>query len=116
MDSRATHHITPKITNLQNLNPFMGLNKVVVRNGKELILNIGLTSLQSNSCSFCLRNVLHDLLISTNLISVQKLYANNKVFLEFHSSFFMVKDLSLKKVLLQGPTDRDLYKVPQKSL
>lgn len=94
----------------------MSPNKVVVGNAKELILNIGLTSLQSNSCSFYLHNVLNDPLISTNLISVQKLCANNKVFLEFHPSFFMVKDMPSKKVLLQGPTDRDLYKVPQKSL
>ena len=55
-------------------------------------------------------------MISTNLISIQKFYADNNVFLEFHSSFFVVKNLSSKKVLLQGLTNHGLYKFPQKSL
>ena len=101
MDSRVTHHLTPKAMNLQNSNPFVGLDKVVVGNGKELpILNIGSTSLQSNSCFFHLKNVLHVLLISTNLISVKKFCAKNNVFLKFHPSFFVVKDLFSKKVFL----------------
>ena len=62
----------------------MGPNKVVVGNGKEPpILNIGSTSLKSTSYSFHLNNVLHVPLISTNLISVQKLYTDNNVFLKF---------------------------------
>ena len=60
MDFGATHHLTPKPANLQNSNPFVGPDKVAIGNGKELpILNIGSTSLQSNSCSFHFHNVLH---------------------------------------------------------
>lgn len=70
-------------------------------------------SLKSNSYSFQLNNVFHVPLLAIDLISVQKFYVDNNVFLVFHPSFFVVKDIFSKKVLLQGLIDCRLYKFPQ---
>ncbi|KAL3830766.1 hypothetical protein ACJIZ3_019568 [Penstemon smallii] len=47
-----------------------------------------------------------------NLISVQNFCNDNKVFFEFHSHSFYVKDSKTRTILLQGPTRNGLYVFP----
>ncbi|KAL5549165.1 hypothetical protein UlMin_004396 [Ulmus minor] len=114
MDSGATHHITPNVDNLNSTNPFHGHDKLAVGDGnKNSITYTGYTSLSSNSIShnLHLNNVLCVPKISLNLISVNKLCHDNNVFLEFHPSFFLIKDANLKKVILQGKLEHGLYTI-----
>lgn len=55
-----------------------------------------------NNYLFSINNLLHTPKDSINLLYVQKLYANNFVFIEFHSSSFYVKEYTTNRVLFQG--------------
>jgi len=57
-------------------------------------------------------DVLHVLAAKKNLISVHQFTSDNDVFLEFHPSFFCVKDLATRTPLLQGRCHDGLYPLP----
>ena len=112
MDSGATHYFTLDINMLDIVTPFSGLDQVTVRNGKQLcISHLGTTKLPSSYSPLVLHQVYHTPKISNNLISVTKLCYDNKVFVEFYATHFLVKDQASKGVLLQGQLDNGLYKV-----
>ena len=101
MDSRATHHFTPDVNMIQSPTTFQGTDQVMVGNGKKLpISHIGNSILRTSSSSLFLKNILHTHTLSNSLLSVTKLCSDNRVFVEFHSNFFLVKDQVTKKVLL----------------
>lgn len=58
---------------------------------------------------FYLRKVLHVLQITKNLISISKFTKDNDVFIEFHPSFCLIKDLYTKILLLQAKLTNGLY-------
>ena len=108
LDSGATHHLTPNTNtdlNLQVL--FFAMTKWQLRTINHFLFCISSISLPLSSSIFSLRNVFHVLDFSSNLVNVSKFCADNKIFVEFYSGFFPVKDLSLKKVL---KLEHDLYK------
>lgn len=114
MDSGATHHMTPDISNIQNASPYYGHEQVVIGNGKSLpVSHIGSYSVSSPfyPASLKLNFVLHAPNLSHNLISIAKLCYDNHAFVEFHPTHFFVKDLQSKTTLLQGQLDDDLYKL-----
>lgn len=49
--------------------------------------------------------------ITKNLLSINKLTKDNPVFIEFYLDRCIVKDLTLKKELLQGRTNDGLYRI-----
>lgn len=73
------------------------------------ISSVGRASFSTSSRSFCLYDVLHVSGLSASLVSIQRYATNNPVFLEFHPSFFVVKDLATKEVPLKGTNSRGLY-------
>lgn len=86
---------------------------MTIGNGKKLsILHVGTKSCVSPLKSFQLQKVFHVPHLATNLISVSKLYINNNSFVEFLSRFFLIKDLVIRKALLWGKLENDLYKFP----
>ena len=112
MDSGATHHFTPDTRILESATPYFDTNQVTIGNGKKLsISHIGHTKLATTSTLPFLKNVLHFPSISHNLISVTELCIDNKAFIEFYPTYFLVKDQVTKKTLLQGYVDQGLYKV-----
>ena len=81
-----------------------------VCDGKGLdISHIGHTTLHSLKRIFTLSNVLHVPYIIKPLLSVQKFYRDNYVYLKFYASVFYVKDLITKEVLLSGQSNDGLY-------
>ena len=80
------------------------------------IRHIGHSAIHTPSRNLVLKNILHIPEAAKNLISVHKLAADNNAFLEFHPTFFLVKDKATKKILLQGKCRHGLYPVPPGSL
>lgn len=92
MDTGATHHVTPDLTNMTSTNPIAGSDKLFVGNGTGLSnSNIGNSVISCSLRPLHLKNVLHVTWITTNLISVQKLCSDNNVTVEFNVGGFIVK-------------------------
>lgn len=66
-------------------------------------------------CDFSFNNVLHVPFATKNLASVHKFTKDNDVFIEFHPTFFCVKDLNMKTPLLHGRCQDGPYPMPQSS-
>ena len=79
------------------------------------INHIGNTTFHTSSRDFSFNNVLHVLAATKNLISVHQFTSDNDVFLEFHPSFFCVKDLATKTPLLHGKCRDGLYPLQRAS-
>lgn len=56
-----------------------------------------------------LKDVLHVPSLCKPLLSVQKFSHDNHCFFEFYPSYFLVKDLKSKEILLQGTSNAGLY-------
>lgn len=59
-----------------------------------------------------LKELLHVQQLAKNLVSVKKLYDDNKASIEFFNNCFSIKDLETKRTLLKGGTEVGLYKFP----
>ena len=112
MDSRATHHFTPEFGQLQDPSTYCGDAQAMVGNGKHIdISHIGHVLISTPVRPIKLQNVLHTPEISKQLISVTKLCADDKAFVKFFPTYFLVNDQMSKKVLLQGNLENGLYKL-----
>lgn len=58
-----------------------------------------------------LTDLLHTFHAATNLLSINKLCVDYKVFIEFHSYDFYVKDLATIIMVLQRQSEKGLYKI-----
>ena len=80
-------------------------------NGAGLSISyIGHSKLPGSSLH--LKNILHVPHISKHLLSVFRLVSDNDIFIEFHRSFFLVKDKATRRVLLRGRSHGGLYPIP----
>lgn len=86
--SGATHHLTLELNNIMNKSQFSAPDQVFMGNGKGLpIHHIGNTSFSSPfnlSKSLTLKQLLHVLKITKNLLNVSKFANDNHVYFEFH--------------------------------
>lgn len=63
-----------------------------------------------------LNDVFYVLHITKNLLSIHRFTKDTVTFFEFHPSFFLLKDRAIEKeVLLKGPSENGLYKIPASS-
>jgi hypothetical protein len=110
-DTGATNHLTSDLANLNvHSEEYLGSDQIRVGNGKGLsVAHTGTTKLSTPHSSFLLKNVLHVPKITKNLISVQKFTRDTDTFMEFHPSYFLVKDRPTKKLLHKGPSKHGLY-------
>uniref|UniRef100_A0A2N9HTS2 Reverse transcriptase Ty1/copia-type domain-containing protein n=1 Tax=Fagus sylvatica TaxID=28930 RepID=A0A2N9HTS2_FAGSY len=113
-DTGATHHLTSDFGNLNmRSEEYHGPEQIRVGNGKGLsIHHIGDTLLSTPQSNFLLRNVLHVPKITKNLISVKKFTKDTNTSMEFHPSYFLVKDRLQGRPLLQGRSKDGLYHFP----
>ena len=80
-------------------------------NGSGLsISHIGHSTLAGSSLR--LNNILHVPNISQHLLSVYRLVSDNRIFIEFHKYFFLVKDKATRRILLRGRSKGGLYPLP----
>ena len=102
-DNGATHHVTNDGQNLTDPALYQGPDQLQIRNGSGLTIHsIGSSSLISRSHPLKLVNILHVPEIRKKLLSVYRLTNNNVVFIEFHATYYVVKDKETGRPLLQG--------------
>ena len=113
-DTGSTNHLTNDLSNLSvHSEPYLGNDQIHVDDGAGLsIKNIGSATLSTPANSFTLNKLLHVPHIQKNLISVSQFTSDNNVYLEFHSSSFLVKDEATGRILLRGKPKDGLYIFP----
>jgi hypothetical protein len=117
VDTGATDHITSDLERLTTKEKYTGTDQIQVANGAGLsISHIGHSSIAGLNMPLYLKNILFAPKINKHLISVRKLAADNNAFVEFHPSYFLVKDQATKHLLLKGRCRNGLYTLPSKSL
>ncbi|KAH9782586.1 hypothetical protein KPL71_008966 [Citrus sinensis] len=117
-DSGATHHLPNNMTNIHIREEFKGNDQLIIGNGQGLtITHVGNASLRlSGSKTTCI--LLKDILlvpsITKNLLSISKLTSDNNISIEFCVNVCFVKDKMKGQVLLQGLSEKGLYKLQLK--
>jgi histone deacetylase 1/2 len=92
-NSSATDHMTSDLDRLNFLERYNGNEQVHVGNGAGLqISHIGHSSINTVANPLILRDVLRVPHITKNLLSMHKLTRDNNVFIEYHPTYFVVKD------------------------
>jgi hypothetical protein len=93
LDSRATHHITNHLGNLQVSSPYNGQDLVTIRDGSHLpITHMSSTSLLTEASNVIIDNVLVVPQMKKNLLSIFKFYNDNPYNMEFDNQKFIIKD------------------------
>lgn len=109
-DSGATDNITNDLEKLSTHDRYTGHDQVQAANGKGMrISHVGNSIFHNPKRDFSVPNVLHVPSANKNLLSVPRFTAANDVFLEFHPTYFCMKDLGTKTLLLQGSCQDGLY-------
>jgi hypothetical protein len=115
-DTGANVYLTNDLSNLNlQADNFTGPDQIRVDNGQGLkILHSGHGILPTPSTTFKLLSLFHvpQIQKKKKMISVNQFTSDNQVFVEFHPSYFCVKDLLSRKLLLQGPSKSGLYPWP----
>jgi hypothetical protein len=107
-------HLTHDLSNLNlNAEEYTWTDQILVGSGQGLhISHSSHGLLLTPSRNFNLFSLFHVPQIQKNLISVNQFTRDNHVFIEFHPTFFGVKDLPTRQLLLQGPSKFSLYPWP----
>jgi hypothetical protein len=93
VDSGATDHITSELSKLHTRDTYKGHDQVHNVGGQGMdIQHIGHSLLHTPYSSLKLQNILHVPSASKSLLSTHKIALDNNAFVEFHSSFFLIKD------------------------
>jgi hypothetical protein len=110
MDTGATDHITRDLERLTVRDKYHGGDQVHAANGSGMeITHTGDSILHSPSTNIHLKNILHVPKANKNLASVHRLTRDNGVFLEFHPSYFDIKEEETRRTLLRGKCEGGLY-------
>jgi histone deacetylase 1/2 len=118
MDTGATDHLTNHLDKLTVKENYTGNDQVHAANGHGMhIHHIGQTTIPtSSSHSLRLEGILHVPSVTRSLLSVRRFTLDNKVYIEFHPHFFLVKDRDTKTILLSGRCHGGLYRLDESSL
>jgi hypothetical protein len=109
-DSGATHHITSKLNNMTVRDKYRGTDRVNTAGGHGMpISHVGHSIVRTPAQNFHLTNVLHVPHASKNLLSVHRFTLDNRVFIEFHPFFFLIKDQVTRRILHRGRCVGGLY-------
>ena len=114
MDSAASHNITGDLNNLSIHSKYDGTDEVVLGDGSGLaVSHIGSLTLKSPKKTFILKDTLCVPNLFKNLISVHHFTSQNNVFIEFHPSYFLVKDKISRVTLVKGACENGVYIFPE---
>jgi hypothetical protein len=114
VDSAASHNMTTDLSSLSIHSEYDGTDEVVIGDGSGLpVSHVGSLSLPSPSRNFHLRDTLCVPTIKKNLISVHHFTKHNNVYLEFHPTYFCVKDRTTGATLLKGACEDGVYPFPE---
>jgi hypothetical protein len=114
VDSAASHNMTTDLSNLTINSEYDGTDEVVIGDGSGLpVSHIGSLSLKTSNHVFHLRDTLCVPTIHKNLISVYHFTKHNNVYIEFHPTYFLVKDRITGALLLKGNCEDGVYPFPK---
>ena len=93
VDSGSTDHVTSELEKLTIHDKYGGHDQVHSASGVGMeIDHIGSSILHTPSSDIHLNKILHVPKATKNLLSVHRLARDNNAFLEFHPSYFSIKD------------------------
>ena len=102
--------MTNNYTNLQNSKAYHGPEHVYIGDGKGLpIHHSGSSTLNTNTHSFQLKNVLHVPDLKQNLLSANQFLLDNWCSMHLYPFHFTVKDISSGKMLFSEPVRDGFY-------
>ncbi|KAH0773189.1 hypothetical protein KY290_010326 [Solanum tuberosum] len=111
-DSGASAHMTNNPSTLTSHTPYSGSSQVMVGDGTLLSINsTGSSILPTTSKPLVLKNVLYVPSLAKNLLSIQRLCADNNCFIQFTDSDFFVKDKKNNTTLLCCNNTGSLYPI-----
>jgi len=114
VDSAASHNMTTDLSNLTINSEYDGTDEVVIGDGSGLpVSHIGSLSLKTFNHVFHLRDTLCVPTIHKNLIYVHHFTKHNNVYIEFHPTYFLVKDWITGALLLKGDCEDGVYPFPE---
>lgn len=109
-DFGASNHITNNFSHFSLPSIYSGSDSIHMADGIGIAINhVGNAKVHASSTSLSLSNLLHVLLAHKNLLSVSKFTQDNRVFLEFHSDYFVVKCQDTNRIILRGVVKDGLY-------
>ncbi|PKU78594.1 Retrovirus-related Pol polyprotein from transposon TNT 1-94 [Dendrobium catenatum] len=114
LDSGASSHLTPDLSNLQQGTSYQGSDTISTANGASLPIQHsgqGLLPIPDSARKLHLRNLLHVPNLTHNLISISKLTKDNKVSISFDEHGFVIKDGQDHRPLLLGQLHNGLYRL-----
>ena len=112
-DSGSTDHITSELEKLSMREKYNNGDQIHTASGAGMaIKHVGQSTIVTPSRNLQLKNVLHVPKASKNLVSVHRFTSDNSAYMEFHPTYFLVKDQATKKTLLKGRCHRGLYPLP----
>ncbi|XP_011016404.1 PREDICTED: uncharacterized protein LOC105119910 [Populus euphratica] len=114
VDSAASHNMTTNLSNLKINSEYDGIDEVVIGDGSGLpVSHTGSLSLKSSNHVFHLRDTLYVPTIHKNLIFVHHFTKHNNVYIEFHPTYFLVKDRITGAILLKDECEDGVYPFPE---
>ncbi|PKU62451.1 Retrovirus-related Pol polyprotein from transposon TNT 1-94 [Dendrobium catenatum] len=116
LDTGASAHLTPDISNVQYPHSYAGQDSVSIANGSTVPIQNsgqGILPLPDTPRKLYLRKILHVPSLAQNLLSVSKLTADNPISIKFDANGFVIKDIQDRRPLLRGNLHEGLYKIPK---
>jgi hypothetical protein len=112
LNSGANHHVTLERENLTLQQPYHGNDSVTIGNGGGLqITSIGFSLFSTPKSIFYLHNILHYPQASFNFLSIQKFCRDNHCYFILTSTYFLIKEMQTKEILLRGSSEAGLYPI-----
>ena len=94
------HHLTAYLNNLGIHSEYQGPEEITLGNGSKLpISHIGKSSIVASAKKFTLDDILHVLIATQNLVSINSFTKSNNVSIEFFPNHFFIKDLATRAPL-----------------
>ncbi|PKU70208.1 Retrovirus-related Pol polyprotein from transposon TNT 1-94 [Dendrobium catenatum] len=118
LDSGASSHLTSDPLQLQNSQPYIGSDSISIANGTSLPITStgqGLLPLPNTQRKLHLQKLLHVPSLTHNLLSIQKLTADNDCSVCFDTFGFTIKDNQTNQTILRGRSRDGLYVIPSTS-
>lgn len=113
LDIGTNHHLIPNSSRVPHASSYTRSGSVLVSDGNNLEITsvISGTLVAPDHCMSYVHNVIHTPQALINMLSIQKLCEDNKLFIEFYSDWFSIKGLHTMDVVLQGKSENGLCKV-----